>query len=469
LVRIILGFSSALCATVLVATVACWGQVEQQRQRTLILSTRAALASVSSVLSALQDAETGQRGYLLTGERSYLEPYDAAVVRLGTELPHLKEMAVVPQGKLVDLEDVATAKLAEVLHTVELRRAGRGEEALEWVKAGRGETLMSRARSDVEAIREEEQRLLEARQSKFLRMSWIAFLATLTGVGVLLLLTGLTAVLVHREWKEQEQILSERRRVHEYRERLLSIVGHDIRNPLGVIEVGAQLLAKTGKLASPQVEILKRMERGATRIEGIVDLLVDFTQARLGQGIPINPAPADLRQVLRGVVEQFLTSHPSQRIEVEAEGDCTGLWHAERLEQVFSNLIGNAIQHGGGHSPVRIRLEPAAQSVRVRVTNSGEPISPELLPHVFEPYRRGGDSRAQGDKGLGLGLYIVREVIRAHNGTVAVASSAREGTTFTLELPRQLAGARLRPREETGAYVPAGSGSKSGERSGVGS
>jgi signal transduction histidine kinase len=159
--------------------------------------------------------------------------------------------------------------------------------------------------------------------------------------------------------------------------------------------------------------------------------LTDY--ARAGRGpIPIAPSAVELGELCREVIDQFQLDQ-TQRIDLSCAGDLTGAWDHHRLHQAISNLVGNALRYGGGTAAVQARGD--AGGVEIAVSNAGAPIPDELLPLIFEPFERGAHASA----GLGLGLYIVRAIARAHQGDVSVTSSADRGTTFVMRLPRQAA------------------------------
>jgi len=162
----------------------------------------------------------------------------------------------------------------------------------------------------------------------------------------------------------------------------------------------------------------------------MIDDLLDFARTRLGGELPIHPRRVDLRQLCEQMVEELEFAYTRQ-VKLETEGDLWGDWDADRIAQVISNLVGNALQHSDGDIAVSLRGED--DSVLFETKNGGPPIPAEVLPHIFEPGRR-GDARSGG---LGLGLFIVRQIVLAHGGTIEVRSSEGEGTTFTARLPRK--------------------------------
>jgi phosphoserine phosphatase RsbU/P len=164
----------------------------------------------------------------------------------------------------------------------------------------------------------------------------------------------------------------------------------------------------------------------------MIEQLLDVTRARLGDGIPVEAkAGTDLSEVVRAAVDELRAIHPQAHIEVQADRIC-GHWDPDRLSQVVSNLVTNAIHHGQGAVDVRVRRTEASAALEVR--NDGLPIPDDVLPRIFEPFRRASKSE-NGSRGLGLGLFIAERIVVAHGGTIDVRSSQAQGTTFTISLP----------------------------------
>jgi len=228
----------------------------------------------------------------------------------------------------------------------------------------------------------------------------------------------------------QRQALAETLRLNE---ELLAVVGHDLRNPLEVILMTAELL-RQGNQSPDILKSAERLHRSGTRMREIINELLDLSRARLGGGIPIEPRPADLAQLTRAAVAEAEAAHPERQVKLRAEGDFRGHWDPARLEQVLSNLLGNAVRHGTLDSEVEVTLEAAATDVTLTVHNAGH-IPPELLPRIFQPFQTSRESRAKAG-GLGLGLYIVEQIVVAHEGSIEVCSNPGHGTTFRVHLPR---------------------------------
>ncbi len=231
-----------------------------------------------------------------------------------------------------------------------------------------------------------------------------------------------------RDRAEKSEI--ELRTVAEFREMFIGILGHDLRNPLGSITMAAALLLRRGHLDEQGGETVARIIRSSQRINRMITQLLDLTRARLGGGMPIEPEPTDVADICRDVVEEFEVT-----IELVVEGDLTGTWDKDRLEEALSNIAGNAVEHAAPGTAVIVRAHPDGAEVVVEVSNHGAPIPPDVLPFIFEPFRRAQLRGKPPSDHLGLGLYIAHQIVLSHGGTLA-ARSADGMTTFVIRLPR---------------------------------
>jgi PAS domain S-box-containing protein len=246
---------------------------------------------------------------------------------------------------------------------------------------------------------------------------------------------GYTVVL--RDATERKRVEEEHRRAEEFRERLLGIVSHDLRSPLQAISLQSQLLSRRVR-TEVVTTATARINQGAERMTRMIADLLDFTRGRLGGGIPVEREPGDLFALIYEVLEELRMTTLQSRISTQATGDGRGEWDRDRLTQVVQNLVSNALKHGDKRTPLRVTMDGEGDCVVVSIQNHGTPIPPELVPHLFDPFRRGRGEGANDalTGGLGLGLYIVQEIVHAHDGTITVTSDERTGTTFTLRLPR---------------------------------
>ena len=227
-------------------------------------------------------------------------------------------------------------------------------------------------------------------------------------------------------------------RIEQARELFLGVLSHDLRVPLNTIAIGTQVLDRDKTLAGPSAKAVGFLQSASRRMTRMIADLLDFSQTRLGTRLPLAISRVQLRPVLRQVVGEMGSIHPGVHLSFVCEEDLLGDWDANRVAQMLANLIGNAILHGHAGQPVRVAAHCQDSQLIVTVHNTGPPIPPELLDRIFDPLARGLVREAEDRdhrSGLGLGLYISREIAQAHQGQIDVASSAAEGTMFTVVLP----------------------------------
>jgi signal transduction histidine kinase len=226
------------------------------------------------------------------------------------------------------------------------------------------------------------------------------------------------------------------------RDQFLDILGHDLRNPLGAITMGATVLRESPSSDERQTRVVTRILNSADRMNRMVGDLLDLTRTRLGTGIPITPKPMDLDPVCHQVVAELEAVHPTCKLRFRSKGNLRGEWDADRLHQVISNLVANAVQYGCKEGPVSVDAHSQGREVVLAVHNRGAPIPDKAKKSIFEPMVRHHHGNGGNPAGLGLGLHIASEIVTAHGGTIGVTSTAKKGTTFTVRLPR-------RPRGKT--------------------
>ncbi len=228
-------------------------------------------------------------------------------------------------------------------------------------------------------------------------------------------------------------------KVDESRGLLLGVLGHDMRTPLGAVSMSAQYLLQSTALDGAHLKAVARIMRSGATLRKMVDDLLDFTQTALGLALPVAPVQIDVSELCREVVEELTALHPEREIEIACTGDAAGRLDPARITQMMSNLVANAIQHGDHNLPVSVGVKGEVDAIELRVHNSGPAIPPEARGTLFEPLRQVAGVSADrhlGSSGLGLGLYIAREIARAHGGSIDVVSSQTDGTTFIATLPR---------------------------------
>ncbi|QRK10970.1 PAS domain S-box protein [Archangium violaceum] len=234
--------------------------------------------------------------------------------------------------------------------------------------------------------------------------------------------------------KQAERTLRERA---DFERQLIGIVSHDLRNPLNAILLSATMLLRRAESDARKEGALRCVFDAAERMRRLVCDLLDFTQVRLGQGLPVQRELRDLHALVRGVVEEVLAAHPGREVEVRAEGEVWAALDADRVAQLLANLLSNALAYGAAGSPVCVTTREDGSYVALEVHNEGEPIPPEKLARLFQPLERGAQPPAPSSRSIGLGLFIVDGIVRAHGGHIRVHSTAAEGTTFCVLLPRR--------------------------------
>lgn len=225
------------------------------------------------------------------------------------------------------------------------------------------------------------------------------------------------------------------------RDMFLAVLGHDLRDPLSGISMSAMLLARPGVADAERHLAAMRIQRASTEMGGLITDLLEYTRTRLGAGMPMELAPVDLGTVCEDAIEAIRSGFPELQFVQTLSGDLHLQADAPRLRQALANLLGNAVQHGDRGAPITLCAAGAVDAVLLQVGNQGEPIAATAQRAIFEPLVRAPGSAAKGQDrsktSLGLGLFIVREIVLGHGGTIEVESSPATGTVFTLRLPRR--------------------------------
>jgi signal transduction histidine kinase len=238
----------------------------------------------------------------------------------------------------------------------------------------------------------------------------------------------------------EKEAREEAERSVRYNEMFAGMLGHDLRNPLSAITTGANYIARLNA-SQKTTKAASRILSSAERMARMIDQLLDFTRIRVGGGLALSPTRFDLEELLCKVKDELEAANPERSIVVDVDGNATGEWDHDRLLQVFSNLLGNALHHGRSDQPVEVRCNGRhPKHLDITVHNAGC-VPAEVLPVLFEPFR--GNARYQRTRGLGLGLFITQQIVLAHDGTIDVTCDDATGTTFHLTLPR-----RPRPRPD---------------------
>jgi two-component system, sensor histidine kinase and response regulator len=240
---------------------------------------------------------------------------------------------------------------------------------------------------------------------------------------------------LHSHKQQLARELREKTETLRLNEMLTAALSHDLRSPLNAVLTSALLIQRRSTEA-PVREIAGRIMSSGMRMGRMIEDMLDMARARLAGGIPLKREPADLGALVDRVVGEVQAIHPDRKIEVKQAGALAGNWDGARLAQVASNLLGNALQHGEVDTIVRVTVDGrAAQEVLLKVENTGT-IPPDLLPQLFDPFRGTQQRQAGRSEGLGLGLYIVQQIVLAHGGSVHVQSGEDNRTLFIVRIPR---------------------------------
>ncbi|NNC22031.1 response regulator [Corallococcus exiguus] len=242
---------------------------------------------------------------------------------------------------------------------------------------------------------------------------------------------------VSRDITERHRREAEAREQREFEQQLIGIVSHDLRNPLNAILLSANALLQRDDLGERATKNTGRIISSAERANRLIRDLLDVTQARLGGGLPVQRRRMDFHEATRHALEEVQVAFPERQVVLDQQGDGLGSWDEERLGQVVQNLVTNALRYGEPGSTVRVSTREEGDDLVLEVHNRGRPIPPEMLPTLFQAMRRGHHDEGRSSRSVGLGLYIVQQVARAHGGHVSATSSEEAGTTFTVRMPRE--------------------------------
>jgi signal transduction histidine kinase len=447
-----------------------------------VTHTELVRGGLNALLVTLDDAETGQRGYLLTGDQSYLRPYDNARTRVSGALNSLAGLTrdnPVQRGNLGRLTPLVREKLAELEQTVTLRRQGRQAAAVGIVRTNNGQRLMDTIRGVIATMNGEENRLLAGRTALArdgVRNATITIaLATVVELALLVLTTALigrslaahaAAAAARRRALEQEAELL--RAANQRMDEFLSIVTHELRSPLTAIKGNVQLAARRvrtvadrldaparGRVDGPNpgvhdadlagllagvTDLLARTDQVSARMTRLVTDLLDAT--RIGAGrLEITRTPADLTSIVAATVEEQRRAWPTREIALEAsDGPIQVEVDAVRVTQVLINYITNALKYSDAARPIVVALRRVGAEARVGVRDEGVGLTPEQQERVWGRFHRVAGVGVRHDAGvsgggLGLGLYISRQLIEEQGGRVGVDSAPGQGSTFWFTLP----------------------------------
>lgn len=228
-------------------------------------------------------------------------------------------------------------------------------------------------------------------------------------------------------------------RVDQSRDMFMAILSHDLRNPLNSIGMSASLLQLIAGTVPEAMEVITQISTNVTVMARMISDLLDYTRTRLGAGMPVNPVAMDIGLLCSELVAEYRSAQPARSIGMDIQKPCAGHWDRDRIRQAVSNLLGNALQHSDEDASVSLSLHANESDVVLVIWNAGSTISPGEMPNLFAPLIRGSSAAhpaVNRPGSIGLGLYIAREIVTSHGGSIAATSNEKEGTVFTVILPR---------------------------------
>lgn len=238
-----------------------------------------------------------------------------------------------------------------------------------------------------------------------------------------------------------ESVAEYTKMVNQPRDLFLGMLGHDLRNPIGAALMAARLIVKRGVADSKESRLSGQIALSMERAILILDDLLEVTRSAFGSELPLVRTPMKMGELGTQLVEEMRTLSGGKRIEIEIEGDTQGEWDRSKMGQVFSNLIGNALQYSPSDSAITVKINDQVDRVLISVHNEGDPIPLDKQKTIFESLTRGKDSGSEGagSTHLGLGLFIAHKIVTAHSGKISVDSAQERGTTFSAVLPKRCA------------------------------
>ena len=440
----VLGFALSCAILALIGGSSYYRLAQLRDASRAVEHTHEVRTELERVLSLLTDAETGQRGFLLTGVVSYLEPYKTALASLPARLDRLGRLTTDnprQQTALAALERLIQRKATDLNATIAARDARGFDVAARIVLIDEGKSVMDRIRTVIAAMGAEEQRLLTEHTQREARAGRTAIFTTVGGVALALLLGIAATVLLNQVILDRgraEAARAEAEAADRTKDEFLAVLSHELRTPLTTIVGWIPMLRRAQLDAAQRERGLETVDRNARALARMIDDLLDISRIVADKMI-LERRPISLVSVISETVESFQHQAKAKGVAIVPHVETgAGLVSADpqRMQQVLMNLLTNALRYTPEGGRVEVHLTMHGGHARIRVHDTGIGIEPELLPHVFERFRQ-GDARSAGTKGgLGLGLAIVRKIVELHGGTVdAESAGPGQGATFIITLP----------------------------------
>ncbi|MBX9792323.1 MAG: CHASE3 domain-containing protein [Pirellulales bacterium] len=401
------------------------------------------LNAIQAVFSALQDAETGQRGYLLTGDKHYLAPFESAVARLPDARAQLAKLLgddPRQRQRLQELDSAIQDKLETAQAAINSRREQGFDAALALVRQPAGKHAMDRIREIIADLSQAEDnrraRLLAEAAECARRSIMLLSLSALLGAGVV----AVGFYLIFREMASRLRLAEELKAADRNKNEFLALLGHELRNPLAAVSNAVDVMELLGPLPDAVDEMRAIIDRQSRTMSRLVDDLHDASRIAHGK-LELQKSHLDLHELLDRAVADARSATQSSGVQIDLETPDSGpIWvwgDATRLNQVIANLIYNGVKFSPRGERVLVRLAaPRDGAVEFAVIDSGLGISRDAVKHIFEPFSQAHGARGNPRGGLGLGLALARGLVALHGGEIRADSAGRDrGATFTVRLP----------------------------------
>jgi len=446
-----LGFVSVILVSI--NALAYWRVSQNKNTFNKLAHIRKVLEQLATVSSALKDAETGQRGYLLTGKERYLEPYVVAVAKVKPEIQALRKLTTdnLNQQRQVDtLDSLTQVKLTELSQTINLRRNQGFEAAQQIVLTDQGRQIMDKIHTVIQEMEQQERNQREQSLQEVQRAEQKDTLISTSGIVFSCMLFYFVYRSIKRElaarrqaeWAQQKlntetyEALQREQELNNLKSRIITVISHEYRTPLTTILSSAELLEHYNHNFSEEKKnkYLQRIIKAVNHLTTLVSDMMDISQAEMGK-LEFNPVPLDLEPFCRQLVEELqMGEGRNHAITFVRLGDCSSrVADAKLLRQIFKNLLLNAIKYSPQNSTIHFDIQCQGNTVVFLVQDEGIGIPEADQAQLFKPLERA--SNVGTISGTGLGLAIAKKLVDLHGGQIAVDSTVGIGTTFTVTLP----------------------------------
>ena len=409
-----------------------WTMVQYRDVTSQRAASYQSVAAVDSTLISLLDVETGQRGFLITGDPAFLQPYNTGVDELGAKLDDLRlKLAAQPDelSKLSGLTQLVEVYRAELQRAIDVRGASNANPSATAALAREAKATMDSMRATLASTRRVEAAQLSDRSDRADKLGFVVGITAIAlGAATLAILVWLFVVV--KDHHEAETI----RGVAQAKEEFVGFISHELRSPMAVILGNANFLADGGPAdpAARRAATREILDAG-TRIITIVDTLLNL--ARAEKGVPLDAEPVLVHHIARKVAERHTATFPDRTIEIATDEEPpTALADPHAVEQIFLNLLTNAEKYGAADTPILIQIVRRVDAVRTTVSNEGPLLDPEEFEQIFEPFFRLSGS-AETTEGIGLGLTICHRLVVAQDGRMAAEVRPEGGASFSFTLP----------------------------------